>query len=94
MATPKQLNSKQLNSMVETMGLSDAIHLDDTTPTSGKFFAFQVITEAVISSLEEHETAITQMAGVTLSPGFVYYGYITSITLTSGYIKLFKTSIL
>ena len=43
--------------------------------------------------MKEAGAVVPQIAGVTLAAGFVYYGPITELVLTSGYVKLFEPGI-
>jgi hypothetical protein len=55
-----------------------------TSPIPCQGTAFQVTSDCVIASITINGTAITSFSAITFSQGFILYGNITSVTLTSG----------
>lgn len=75
---------------LQASGMGPGKHINDTSAYEGKWIYMHVIADAEIASMLEAGIDIPEMAGVTLTSGFVYYGPITSITLTSGHVKMFN----
>ena len=74
------------------MGMQAAnAYVTGTAATSFNFCAFEVISGAgaVVASITEDANVITAFAGETLPCGFICYGRFSSITLTSGKVKLY-----
>jgi hypothetical protein len=55
-----------------------------TSPIPCQGTSFQVTADCVIASITINGTAITSFSAITFSQGFILYGNITSVTLTSG----------
>ena len=59
--------------------------VNDTTATTGRFGAIQVINDAVFSAITAPDyTNATDLTTITIVAGTVLYGRITAFTLTSG----------
>lgn len=62
----------------------------NTTPRTGKWTALQVLSAAVISSIEIDGAVDAGIAGVASHPaGTIIYGKITAITLASGTVRMY-----
>ncbi len=80
-----------LNSFQTTLGLNGGsnITISNTSATTGKWCALQVIADAEISAMTIDGGNGAGLTGIELVAGTIIYGYITSITLTSGTVRMY-----
>ena len=78
------MGQSQRNNELEFSHLGGVV-VNDTTATTGRFGAIQVINDAVFSAITAPEyTDASDLTTLTLSAGTVLYGRFTAFTLTSG----------
>ena len=67
------------------------VYVDDTTATTGTFYAIICLADTVIASITQPDfTDASKLVGVTLDAGTVIYGQTTAFTLTSGFVQAVK----
>lgn len=77
------MNSKRNNTLEFSHG--GGVVVNDTTATTGRFGAIQIVNDAVFSAITAPEyTDASKLLTITHSAGTVLYGRITAFTLTSG----------
>lgn len=60
-----------------------------TAPAGAPWMACQVVNDAVLASITSTADPGNVLAGLTLPAGFVHYGDITAVDLTSGVVTLY-----
>jgi hypothetical protein len=64
-------------------------NINNTTATTGDWVALQVISSAVIASITIDNVVVTEWSAITQAEGKFIYGKITSVTLTSGNVRMY-----
>jgi hypothetical protein len=65
------------------------ININNTTKTDGDWMAVQMISNTVIASITIDGAVDTGWSALTQAEGKIIYGKITSITLTSGNVRMY-----
>ena len=65
------------------------ININGTTATTGDWMAVQMISNTVIASITIDDVVNTSWSALTQAEGKIIYGKITSITLTSGNVRMY-----
>ena len=65
------------------------ININNTTKTDGDWMAVQMISNTVIASITIDGAVETSWSAITHTESKIIYGKITSITLTSGNVRMY-----
>ena len=63
--------------------------IDDTAAHTGDWWAFEVVTDAVIASITDGDAGTGDITASSIAQGVIIYGSVTAITLTSGIVRMF-----